>query len=147
MCSPCPARMVAEDFSMSRELHRPLRPPGGGDIAISIRTKCDAGGIAHKRCHLCAFETPVDRFERRGQVCDICSHTGKISSTSQLPPTLSEQAEYCLHSRLTSRLRRYFDSGRFQCNRSRRVRRRVWPGSKRLRPSRPGRGGFPRGRL
>jgi hypothetical protein len=81
MCSPCPARMVAEDFSMSRELHRPLRPPGGGDIAISVRT-CDAGGIAHKRCHLCAFETPVDRFERRGQVAISAAIPANISSTS-----------------------------------------------------------------
>src|ERR1700736_1887828 len=87
MCSPCPARMVAEDFSMSRELHRPLRPPGGGDIAISIRTKCDAGVIAHKRCHFGAFETPVDRFERRGQVCDICRHTGKNFIDQPTPAT------------------------------------------------------------
>jgi hypothetical protein len=43
-------------------------PPGGADIAISIRSKCDAGGIADKRCHLCTFEMPVDRLERRGRV-------------------------------------------------------------------------------
>jgi hypothetical protein len=46
---------------------------------IATAGKCDAGGIADKRCHLCAFETPVDRFERRGHVAISAAIPATIS--------------------------------------------------------------------
>jgi hypothetical protein len=40
MCFPCPLGWSREVFIVPGK-DRPVRPSGGGDIAVSIRTKCD----------------------------------------------------------------------------------------------------------
>jgi len=67
-------------------------------------------------------------------------------AAAALPPMAVPMSETCagVH-RLTCRHRRGLDSARFRCSQSRPGRRRVWPGSKWLRPSAPGHGHSHRG--